>query len=90
MATINNDLTRTRGRRPCIRTSLYADDAVDFLAPIKRDIDNLASILRSFGEVTGLVTNMQKSSVVPIGCGNIDLMSILQDFPAIHASFPLT
>jgi hypothetical protein len=40
-----------------IRTSLYADDAAIFMAPIKRDINFLASMLHHFGDVTGLVTN---------------------------------
>lgn len=62
-----------------MRTSLYADDAAIFVAPIKEDILNLASILEGFGEVTGLCTNFHKSSVVPIRCGQIDLDAILQD-----------
>uniref|UniRef100_M8D5L3 Polygalacturonase n=1 Tax=Aegilops tauschii TaxID=37682 RepID=M8D5L3_AEGTA len=33
-----------------MRTSLYADDAAVFVAPFKQDIDNLAAILRGFGE----------------------------------------
>ena len=56
-----------------LRTSLYADDAVGFLAPIKRDVENLACILRGFGEVTGLCTNFLKSSMVPIHCNHLDL-----------------
>jgi mannosylglycoprotein endo-beta-mannosidase len=62
-------LHKIRGRHAKIRTSLYADDAAVFLAPIKEDIQNLASILLDFGEVTGLCTNFQKSSVTPIRCG---------------------
>jgi hypothetical protein len=49
-----------------MRTSLYADDAVIFMAPIREDFEALSRILNGFGEVTGLVTNVQKSSVVPI------------------------
>lgn len=60
-----------------VRTSLYADDAAVFVAPIKRDIANLASILRGFGDVTGLCSNFQKSSVVPIRCNDLDLEQIL-------------
>lgn len=56
-----------------MRTSLYADDAAVFVAPIKRDVDNLANILRGFGDVTGMCTNFHKSSMVPIRCGNLDL-----------------
>ena len=72
-----------------VRTSLYADDAAVFVAPIKRDVDNLAAILQGFGEVTGLCTNFHKSSMVPIRCGNLDLGHIMQGLPAVRASFPL-
>jgi hypothetical protein len=65
------------------------DAAAVFVAPIKEDIHNLASILRGFGEVTGLCTNFQKTSVVPIHCANIDLNDILEDIQATRASFPL-
>ena len=47
------------------RASLYADDAAIFVAPNKEDIQFLASTLGSFGEVTGLVTNYNKSHVAP-------------------------
>jgi hypothetical protein len=72
-----------------MRTSLYADDAVIFMAPIKEDIDALSRILHGFGQVTGLIANVQKSSVVPIRCSEIDLDSILHGFPALRASFPI-
>lgn len=57
--------------------------------PIKEDIDNLATILMGFGEVTGLVTNVQKSVVVPIRCEGLNLNSILHGFLAACASFPM-
>jgi hypothetical protein len=69
--------------------SLYADDAAVFVAPIQEDIKNLAAILASFGEVTGLCTNFQKSSMVPIRCGKINLNDILEGILAARASFPL-
>ena len=69
--------------------SLYADDAAIFLAPIKKDVDNLANILRGFGEATGLCINFHKSSMVPIRCNNLDLDHITQNLPATRASFPL-
>ena len=77
------------GRGVAVRTSLYSDDAAVFMAPIKKDIDNLATILHLFGNVTGLVTNFQKSSVVPIRCGQLNLTCILQALPASRASFPM-
>ena len=72
-----------------MRTSLYADDATVFVAPIKKDIDNLSVLLGAFGDVTGLCTNFQKSSVVPIRCRHLHLDTILQNFPAARASFPI-
>jgi hypothetical protein len=80
---------KLRGRGNILRTSLYADDAAVFVAPIKSDIRNLAAILHDFGKVTGLCTNFLKSSVAPIRCGEIDLDDVLQDIPAARASFPL-
>jgi hypothetical protein len=59
------------------------------VAPIKDDIQNLAGILQSFGEVTGLCTNFSKSSVVPIRCDNVDLDDVLEGLPAMLATFPL-
>lgn len=89
VATRKGLLHKIRGRGSMMRTSLYADDAAIFLAPIKKDVDNLANILRGFGEVTGLCTNFHKSSMVPIRCNNLDLDHITQNLPATRASFPL-
>jgi hypothetical protein len=77
------------GRGNILRTSLYADDAAVFVAPIKQDIQNLAKILEGFGIVTGLCTNFTKSSVVPIRCGNINLDDVLEGIATTRASFPL-
>jgi hypothetical protein len=46
-------LHKLRGRGVILHTSLYADDAAVFVAPIKSDIANLVAILQSFGEDTG-------------------------------------
>jgi mannosylglycoprotein endo-beta-mannosidase len=89
IASAHGLLHKIRGRGNVLRTSLYADDAAVFVAPLKHDIQNLEAILHSFGEVTGLCTNFQKSSVVPIRCGDVDLDDILQGMPATRASFPL-
>ena len=88
-ATEHGDLHRLKGRVSRLRTSLYADDAAIFLAPIKEDIMAISLILHDFGEVTGLVTNVSKSSVVPIRCATIDLDAILQGFPAARSHFPI-
>ena len=90
LATRKGLLHKIRGRGTMVRTSLYADDAAMFVAQIKRDVDNLASILRGFGDVTGLHTNLQKSSVVPIRCSQRNLDHILQSLTAKRANFPMT
>ena len=46
-------------------------------------------MLSYFGEVTGLVTNCNKSLVAPIRCANLDLDGVLQLFPAVWTSFPM-
>jgi len=70
-----------------LRTSLYADDAVLFVKPIKEEINTLARLLEFFGEVTGLHCNLQKSTVVPIRCTDLDLDDILQEFHAQRGNF---
>jgi hypothetical protein len=87
-ATRHGLLHNLRGRGTILRTSLYADDAVVFVAPLKEDINNLTTIFECFGEVTGICTNFQKSSVVPIRCGDVDLDSILEGILVSHVSFP--
>jgi hypothetical protein len=72
-----------------LRTSLYADDAVVFVAPIKQDVQNLAVTLHRFGNVTGFCINFAKSSVVPNRCQNIDLDDVLDGILATRATFPL-
>lgn len=89
VATRKGLLHKIRGRSTVVRTSLYADEKAMFMAPIKRDIDNLSGILKGFGEVTGLHANFNKSLVVPIECADINLEHILQSLPATITSFPM-
>jgi hypothetical protein len=89
-ATDNGDLHRLRGRATTMRTSLYADDAVIFMVPKREDMEMLSRILKDFGEVTGLVTNVNKSMVVPIRCSEINIDEVLHGFPATRSSFPIT
>jgi mannosylglycoprotein endo-beta-mannosidase len=88
-ATELNAISKLRGRAARLRISMYADDAVVFLNPIRKDVQTFSEILFRFGQATGLVANMQKSQVAPIRCGNIDLDSILNGVPAVRANFPL-
>ena len=89
MATRIGLLSKIRRRGTILRTSLYADDAAIFVAPIKEDIQNLTEILREFGIVTGLCTNLQKSSVAPIRCNQIDLDDLLDGLPVVRTTFPM-
>jgi hypothetical protein len=68
---------------------MYADDAVIFLRPIKEEVAALKHLLQLISEVTGLCTNIHKSSVAPIRCDNLDLDDILYGFPAQRTSFPI-
>ncbi|KAG2616848.1 hypothetical protein PVAP13_3NG177229 [Panicum virgatum] len=68
---------------------MYADDAVIFLKPTSRDVSNIKELLMIFGLVTGLHTNLQKTSVTPIGCTNIDIKTILANLLVARASLPL-
>jgi hypothetical protein len=81
-ASTHGILHEIRGRGNILRTSLYTDDAAIFVAPIREDIQNLANIHHSFGEVTGLSTNFRKIFVVPIRCRDINLDDILEGIPA--------
>jgi hypothetical protein len=68
---------------------MYVDDAAIFLRPSAADVTNLKAILLNFGAIIGLQTNLQKTSVTPISCNDIDLDSILANFPVSRATFPI-
>lgn len=57
--------------------------------PSKVTLTASPTFLRLFGDVTGLSTNFNKSSVVPIRCGHINLPLVLQSLPATRTSFPM-
>jgi hypothetical protein len=69
--------------------SLYVDDAVVFLNPIKEDVDTFINIMQKFGEETWLRININKSMVAPIRCAGIDLEPVLQSFNREHVSYPI-
>jgi hypothetical protein len=68
--------------------SLYADDVVLFLRPEAMDINVIMSILQLFGEASGLKTNLQKSNVLPIRCGDIELALVQELLPCAVMNFP--
>ena len=88
-ATLQGFLHPINGQHTTPRISLYADDAAVFVAPIKEDVTFLAATLASFGDVTGLSANCQKSLVAPIRCDSIDLADVLDSFPATQTTFPM-
>ncbi|WVZ82071.1 LOW QUALITY PROTEIN: hypothetical protein U9M48_029378 [Paspalum notatum var. saurae] len=89
LATEAGILSRFSKSRLRLRTSLYADDAIIFIKAKKGELESLAALLHLFGEATGLRTNLQKSSIVPIRCEGLNLDEILAGFPASRTSFPI-
>ena len=70
------------------RTSMYADDAAIFISPKKDDVEAVKTVLHAFGSFSGLHINLQKSSVHPISCADIDLDQVLSPFTGSRGSFP--
>lgn len=70
------------------RISLYADDVVLFLRPLASDIEITLNILQLFGNASGLTTNLQKSSVLPIQCGEDDKAILQESLPCQISEFP--
>jgi hypothetical protein len=79
------------------RVSLYADDVVLFLRPVATDLQMVEDLLQLFGSATGLKTNIQKSSVLPIQCSEEDMSIVqvhlhceVQQFPCKYLGLPLS
>jgi hypothetical protein len=69
-------------------TLLYADDAVILLNPVRQDMQVVVEILQAFGHFSGLRINLEKSSVHPIRCEDIELDKVLEPFNGIREYFP--
>jgi hypothetical protein len=75
--------------------SLYANDAVVFVSPIAHDLIVTRRLLQFFGDASGLITNLDKSEIFPIRCGDINLDVILgghfkiSQFPYVYLGLPL-
>jgi hypothetical protein len=89
IATEDGHLTPLKGRQARLRLSLYADDVMIFMNPIKEDISCIMQLMRAFGDATGLNINMKKSSIATIRCAGIDMDEVLSDFTGQRASFPI-
>lgn len=70
------------------KVSLYADDVIMFLHPKESDIQLVLKILEIFGKASGLKTNIQKSSVYPIRCGEEEVATLQECLPCEISSFP--
>lgn len=64
---------------PWPRISLYADDMVIFLKPELVNLSVVRALLQCFGAISGLKTNLMKSSAIPIQCSRRTLC-VLQIF----------
>lgn len=78
------------GRNPDQRISLYADDVALFIRPVEDDMNLTLAVLEKFGTASGLLTNLQKSCVIPIRCDQQELESIDNTLPCTRAAFPTT
>jgi hypothetical protein len=67
---------------------MYADDAAIFINPKIEDVEALKIILQAFGSLSGLHINLEKSSMHPIRCENVDLDHVLSSFTGSRGAFP--
>ncbi|KAM0832352.1 hypothetical protein ACQ4PT_064959 [Festuca glaucescens] len=81
-------LSRLPGQANGVRTSMYADDAVFFIRPVKEEFEAIRQILQRFGDVTGLCVNFAKTSVIPIRCEAFDVPDIVSPLGAWIAALP--
>ena len=65
------------------------DDAAIFINPNRSELFTTTQIILNFRKTTGLHTNFQKSTVLPISCDHLDLTSVLHDCQAIRSTFPI-
>ena len=72
------------------RLSLYADDAALFISSNAEDLQLTKDILQIFGEASGLQTNLQKSCVIPIQCGEGIVEEVNNTLQCNTSSFPTT
>ena len=59
-----------------------------FLRPEAGDINLVMEILNLFGDASGLKTNLQKSSVLPIRCGHMELTTTQNPLPCAVSELP--
>lgn len=85
----NDILAPLPGRELKLRISLYADDAVIFANPDREEVDKLLEIITLFGDASGLHLNINKTTVMPIRCTDINIHEVLQNFGGQITDFPI-
>jgi hypothetical protein len=85
----------TRKRLPNI--SAYADDAMLFIKPQRKEVLVIKANLDLFGAASGLKVNLLKSSITPIHCSQQQLEMVsellqckVEEFPIIYLGLPLS
>jgi mannosylglycoprotein endo-beta-mannosidase len=76
LATTNGILSPLRGRNVNLRLSLYANDAIIFINPVKEEVQALFGILEQFGDATGLKLNLEKCTVTTQRSNAVVLISM--------------
>jgi hypothetical protein len=89
LATEAGTLSTLPIREAKLRTSLYADDAVLFLNPVRAEVEAILRILHDFGLATGLRINIAKCSIAPIRCNEVNLDDVLAPFAGERVAFPI-
>jgi hypothetical protein len=72
-----------------LRTSMYADDVVNFLRPTALDFRVFSAIMDDFGAVSGLCTNMDKCSANLIRCSDANMAVVDHEQHCPVVPFPL-
>ena len=90
MAARSNLLQPLAGQQHWPQISLYADDVVIFLRPNHDDLCVVRDLLQCFGQVSGLKTNLVKSSAIPIQCSDEDIERASDILSCSIGSFPCT
>lgn len=69
--------------------SLYTDDAILLVAPSADEARAVKHILQTFGDATGLVTNVDKCSITPIFGEQAALEAFHEVLPCPIVNFPI-
>jgi hypothetical protein len=80
-------LTPLRDRMARHRLSLYDDDTTVFINPTKLDV---GKVMHRFSDATSLRINVNKSSVAPIKCSELNLGEVLHNFTGMQVQLPTT